>query len=272
MSFAMNSDYTIKRIGNKGDYRLIGLEKVESLDVFLNEVDEATRLWIEDLKVLAMTSQPKQSPGDYIRFKCEIDTDHPIRPTQVLLFYGKKVKSLALAVERVLSLPDVGQDRSVEFLGLAGGTSKSLIFLPAQLEKLLTVHATRLYMFTCFDLSPQQAIVLAKHNLEGVRFCSVSDKGKALVKYLEQNNDERTLGAYLHPFDNAWNNIVMFLSRSPYPVFEELFFDPCHDTNAGCNAQIVQANVKSIAITLSRATSSCSERWHAHGSQTWRML
>jgi hypothetical protein len=250
----MTSDYTIKRVGNKGDYRLIGLEKVENLDVFLNEVDEATRLWIEDLKVFAMTSQPKQSPGDYTRFKCEIDTDHQMRPTQVLLFYGKKVKSLALAVERVLSLPDLCQDRSVEFLDLAGGTSKNLIFLPAQLEKLLTLHATRSYMFTCFDLSPQQAILLARHNLEGVRFCSISDKGEALVKYLEHNNDKRTFGAYMHQFNNAWNNIVTFLTRAPYPIFEELLFDPCHNTNAGCNALIVQANVKSIAITLSPIT------------------
>jgi hypothetical protein len=247
----MTSDYTLQRVGNKGDYRLIGLENVDSLDVFLNEVNEATRLWIEDLKVFAMTSQPKQSPGDYNRFKCEIDADHQMRPMQVLLVYGKKVKSLALAVERVLSLPDSCQDRVVEFSGLVGGASKNLIFLPMQLEKLLTVHVTRSYMFTCFDLSPQQAIALAKNNLEGIRFCSISDKGKALVKYLEHNNEKRTLGVYLHQFNNAWNNIVTFLSRSPYPVFEELFFDPCHDTNAGCNALLVQANVKSIAVTLS---------------------
>ena len=245
----MKNEYIIKRFGNKGDYRLNGLQNVEHFDAFVSEVNNASRLWIEDRKVFA-TSEDLQSQGDYIRFKCEIDPNYESKSSQCITFYGKKLKSLASTVETILCLPDYHQGRVIELSGLAGGANKSLIFSPTQLKSVLSAHVSRSYMFTCFDLSPEQSVILAKNNLEGIRFCSISDKGKALVNHLEHRNEARTLGCYLYQFPNAWNNIASFLGRSTYPVFEELFLDPYHAINSDRCALLVQANVKSISVTI----------------------
>lgn len=244
--------YSIKRLRTDDDYCLTNLDGVQSLDVFLREVDKAKRLWIEDFNVFA-TSRRAPCYDDFIRFNCDIDPASRTQSSQFITFYGKELTTLTSTVERVLCLPDFHEDRCIGFSGTASETYEDLILTPNQLRHILCAHKSRSYTFWYLNLSAEQSVVLAdKTNLDGVWFCSISDKGLALIDWLEHHNKSRTLGSFSCQYYGAWENVLSFLGRSAYPVFNQLVFDQFNTSNSSPHryALLVNANVKSIAVII----------------------
>lgn len=243
--------YSIKRLRTDGDYCLINLDGVESLDVFLREVNKGNRLWIDNVNVFA-TNRTAASYDGYVRFKCDIDPDS--QTAQSVVFYGTEVTSLTSTIERVLCLPDCRQDRSIGFSGQTSETSyEDLIFTSTQLKHILCVHKSRSYTFWYINLSAEQSVELAdKANLDGIWFCSISDNGQALVHWLEHHNRTRTLGSFSCQYYGAWDNVLTFLGRSTYPVFDQLVFDQFLVSNNPPHRYdlLVKANVKSIVLII----------------------
>lgn len=243
--------YSGKRLRTKGEYCLVNLESIEILDAFISEVSKTSRLWIGDLNVFA-TAQGTPSIDDYIHFKCDIDSDSHSQSSQRITFYGMELTSLTSTIERVLCLPDANQERTIGFSGQSE-TYEDLILTPEQLHHVLCAHESRTYSFWYLNLSPEQSVVLAAEtNLEGIWFCSLSDKGVALVDWLEHHNETRTLGSFSCQYYGAWENILQFTGRSSYPVFHQLVFDQFYNFNSDAHRYdlVVNANVNSILVIM----------------------
>jgi hypothetical protein len=58
--------YFIKRLQDGDDYRLIGLQSVESLDDFVRIANKVTRLWIDDRDVCLSIHYKR--PRDYLYY------------------------------------------------------------------------------------------------------------------------------------------------------------------------------------------------------------
>ncbi|GAX26634.1 hypothetical protein FisN_2Hu433 [Fistulifera solaris] len=238
--------HSSKRRKTKDSSSLIDLERVESLDMLLGEIKQDEQIWIENFDVF-VTTDNTASHEDYIHLNCDVDsnTDSSV----LLTFYSKTLLSLTSTVEEVLSLPDLRQQRNIGFLGSMGETYEDLIFTPEQLEKIFSARETRTYSFWYLNLSPEQSVVLAaKTKLEAIWFCSIRDKGLALIDWLEHHNEGRTLGSFSCQFYNAWENILEFLCRSMYPVFDQIVLDQFHRySNMSLTYELlVSANVGSI--------------------------
>ncbi len=243
--------YSIKRLRTDGDCCLIDLDSVESLDVFLGEVKKATRLWIDDLQVFA-TSQTTPSYDDHFGLKCNFGDR--FLSTEYVTFYGTELTALTSVVERVLCLPDSRQDRNVELMGRTGGEPyEDLILTPEQLRRILSVRASHSSSFRCFTLTPEQSVELAAvTNLDNISFCPIRDEGLALVDWLEHHNGTRTLGTFNCQYYNAWENVLNFVVRSTFPVFNHLVFDQFHGPNSEPHRydSLVRANVNSIVLIV----------------------
>ena len=168
--------YSIKRLRNKGDYSLTNLQSVDSLDLFVSEVNKATRLWIDNLDVFVRCEDTASHNG-YIRVKCAVDQDYHSESSQILMFYGKDITLLTSTIERVFFLPDPHQHRVIELIGpTVDDTYIDLIFSPKRLRSMLSTHGTRSYMFVFFNISSEQSVLLAANDdLHVVRWCSASD-------------------------------------------------------------------------------------------------
>ncbi|GAX26635.1 hypothetical protein FisN_2Hh432 [Fistulifera solaris] len=248
--------YSIKRLRIKGDFCLFNLQNVDSFDVFVSEVNKASRLWIDDLKVF-VRSEDIPAPDGYIRVKCEIDPYYRFdESSQLVTFYGKDLAALRTTIMTVFSLPDSREDRVIRLLGITEeGSCTDLILSPEQLQTLLCSHESRSYKFQQFNLSAEQSVVLAKEtDLNGLWYCPLQDEGLALLNYVQHHNERRTLGEFCSQFgsEKTWENIITFLGQSPYPVFEELVIDQhnIYHRDSHVNARHVRANVKSLTIMV----------------------
>ncbi len=239
--------YSIKRLKGEGDFRLHNLDQVESLQIFWSEVNMVKRLWIDDLQVFATIDGSIQSDDE--RITCDLLMENSER----LFFCGKR-RSVTNVATRVFCLPDSSDER---VLILAGNRCKpgeerdELLLTPQQMRQIIFAHPCRQFVFICLTLSPEQSIELVAHRTTAmieVSLCVVTDGGKALVNWLENINDSRTLGCFTLSQTNIDKRLLAFLNRATYPVFQRLALSR-HD-NAGRIVALSTANISCIPFHI----------------------
>ncbi len=234
-----------------GDDCLVDLESLQTFDAFISAVNKTNRLWIRNVNVFT-TNHSCPSYDGYIQFKCNIDSEKQSTPSHTITFCGKDVTPLTSIIESILCLPDMKLERAIAFSG-PNEDYEDLILTPEQLHRIFDAHDSRSYSFWYLNLSPEQSVVLAaKTNMEGIWFCSLSDKGQALVHWLENHNEQRTLGSFSCQYYGAWENILEFTGRSSYPVFNQIVYDQFYVVNSDPYrySLLVNANVNSISVLV----------------------
>ncbi|GAX26849.1 hypothetical protein FisN_9Lu130 [Fistulifera solaris] len=197
--------YTIKRLREEGHFCLSNLDDVESIDVFWRKARKVERLYIEDTGVYVAPRNTKTFEGEFVGLKYRRESN---RPT-CLIFVDASPQTLEIEGSKFLS-------------SKPGDKYDRLILTVEQLRHIICTHPSRQYTFRRLFLTEAQSVEIVSHRKFEfeVHMCQFDDKGQAIVDWLKDKNETKTMYSCYFPECDCVKKLLKVLSRSLYPVFD----------------------------------------------------